>query len=86
MKADVRLALAAALAAFSAGPTLAQTRDANTPNQSPLREGSTVANKANANEKSPGTGITRDLAPEDKQSATGGPVGGGGVTGASSGY
>ena len=82
----ISLALTVALVTFPSLPIFAQTRDAQTPKQPPLQQGGTIANKANTNEKSPGTGVTRDLTPDDKQSATGGPVGGGGLTGGSSGY
>ena len=82
----ISLALTVVLVTFSSPPIVAQTRDAQTPKQPPLQQGSTIANKANVNERSPGTGVTKDLTPDDKQSATGGPVGGGGLTGGSSGY
>ena len=76
------LALAAALVTFSAIPCVAQT-SADTATTSPLKRGTTVNNAAKANNKAPG--VTKELAPDTKQSATGGPSGGVGRGGASGG-
>ena len=77
------LALAAALVTLSALPSLAQTSDATTATQPALKQGSTVNNAAKANDASPGT--AKEIAPDTKQSATGGPVGGNARGGASGG-
>ena len=78
-----RLALAAVFAMVSALPSLAQTSNADTAKAPPLQTGSTVNNRANDNQKSPGS--AQELSPDTKQSATGGPAGGGGRGGASGG-
>ena len=77
------LVAAAVLVTLSALPSVAQTSDADTATSSPLKRGSTVNNAANANQKAPGT--AQELAPDTKQSATGGPSGGTGRGGASGG-
>ena len=72
-------------AAFPAqgGLSQSQTTDADTATQAPLKRGSTVNNAANANNRAPGD--AKELAPDTKQSATGGPSGGYGRGGASGG-
>ena len=91
------LSIAAVLATLSALPATAQTTtpkvgsgfgpsattDADTPNASPLKRGSTVNNTANANQHAPGD--AKELARDTKQSATGGPSGGFGRGGAAGG-
>ena len=77
------LALAAVLVTFSALPSVAQTSNADTATTPSLQKGSTVNNRANQNEKSPGT--AQEVAPDAKQSATGGPAGGGAARGNASG-
>ena len=77
------LALAAALLTVSALPSLAQTSDATTATQPALKQGSTVNNAAKSNDRAPGT--AKELAPDTKQSATGGPSGGTGRGGAAGG-
>ncbi len=56
------------------GMAQSQTTDADTPNEAPLKRGSTVNNAARANNRAPGD--AQELAPDTKQSATGGPSGG----------
>ena len=70
------LVLAAVITLAATSPSIAQTRDAVTPNEPAWVLGSTINNRANANQRAPGAGITRDLRPDTKQTATGGPVGG----------
>ena len=77
------LPVAAQTAADSAGLTQSQTTDAATPTEAPLKRGSTINNAANANQHAPGD--ARELAPDTKQSATGGPSGGYGRGGAAGG-
>ena len=77
------IALAAILVTFSALPSFAQTSDTETSTSSPLKRGSTVNNAAKANQHAPGD--ARELAPDSKQSATGGPSGGTGRGGAAGG-
>ena len=78
-----KLAFAAAVLALSALPSLAQTRDTTTATQPALKQGSTVNNTAKSNDAAPGT--AKELAPDTKQSATGGPSGGAGRGGAAGG-
>lgn len=78
-----RFTLAAILATFTVLPSVAQTSSADTAKAPSLQTGSTVNNKANDNQKSPGT--SQELSPDTKQSATGGPAGGSGRGGASGG-
>ena len=79
----VNLALAAIIVAASALPSVAQTSNADTATAPNLQRGSTVNNRANENQRSPGT--AQELSPDTKQSATGGPSGGAGRGGASGG-
>ena len=65
------------------GMAQSQTIDADTPRESPLKRGSTVNNAARANQHAPGD--AKELAPDTKQSATGGPAGGYGRGGAAGG-
>ena len=83
MNSMKNLALATALVTLSALPSLAQTSDATTGAQPAIKQGSTVNNAAKANDAAPGT--TKEIAPDTKQSATGGPAGGNARGGASGG-
>ena len=65
------------------GFSQSQTTDADTPEEPRGIRGSTINNAANANQHAPGG--ARELAPDTKQSATGGPSGGYGRGGASGG-
>ena len=80
---NAKLALSAALLMSSALPGVAQTSDTTTRTAPPLQQGSTVNNAAKANQKAPGD--ARELSPDTKQSATGGPAGGTGRGGTSGG-
>ena len=77
------LVLATILVTFSALPSVAQTSNADTATAPGLQRGSTVNNRANENQRSPGT--AQEISPDTKQSATGGPSGGSGRGGASGG-
>ena len=77
------LAVASVLCALSAFPSVAQTSNADTATMPAMKRGSTVNNAANANEKAPGQ--AKELSPDTKQSATGGPSGGSARGGASGG-
>ena len=79
----VNLTLAAMLVTVSALPSVAQTSNADTTTAPSLQRGSTVNNRRNENQRSPGT--AQELSPDTKQSATGGPSGGTGRGGASGG-
>ncbi len=79
----VNLALAAVLVTFSALPSTAQTSNTDTPTAPAMQRGSTVNNRANANQRAPGE--AQELSPDTKQSATGGPSGGFGRGGAAGG-
>ena len=77
------VSITTALVMLSALPSLAQTSDAATRTAPALQQGSTVNNAANVNQRAPGD--AQELAPDTKQSATGGPSGGTGRGGASGG-
>ena len=62
-------------------PVAAQTADATT--APPLQQGSTITSVTKANQRAPGD--ARELPPDDRRSATGGPSGGFGRGGASGG-
>ena len=79
----LHIAVAAALVTMSSLPVVAQTSNADTATAPALQRGSTVNNKANANERSPGA--AKEMEPDSKQSATGGPAGGGTHNGATGG-
>lgn len=79
----VNLTLAAILVTVSALPSVAQNSNADTATAPSLQRGSTVNNKANENQHSPG--VAQELSPDTKQSATGGPSGGAARGGASGG-
>ena len=81
MKAS--FALATILVTASVLPSVAQTSNSDTATAPALQRGSTVNNRANENQRSPGT--AQEVSPDTKQSATGGPAGGSGRGGASGG-
>ena len=77
------LTLAILLAPFPVLPVAAQTADATTATAPSLQQGSTINNATKANQSAPGD--ARELSPDNKQSATGGPAGGFGRGGAAGG-
>ena len=81
--AHLLLVTVAASAILAAHPGVAQTADTPTAVAPFLQQGSTVNNAAIQNEDAPGD--AEELAPDTKQTATGGPSGGYGRGGAAGG-
>ncbi len=68
------LSLGTALATLASLPCAAQSGGTTVTTQTPLKKGTTVENAAKANQRAPGD--ANEIAPDTKQSATGGPSGG----------